>query len=424
MPGQNVDLTTPGSAVADQLQDILARKRAVAQQQLMNSLDVQKTQAQIANQTASTQWLGEQRQGMAEMRAAQAEKLKQEAANEYLNNIPAGQVTDPGVIQKVQQLAPALLQQQTIPGVGSDFTGPMKPAATATTADVRPDNRAVMNFLGTPAAQQKAQDLAKKTQTEKDQQDALKIVNDPVRFGNLTPEQQILTTKQAGLDSSAIERYLTSKSTQGPTPGVILGRDGKFHLGSATGQVVTDLPANAVVKEQPVEPQDHYSDVGPELDKDKNPTGNRIAVDTRNGNYVVRPAINAGGKSAGNAPKTVVGPYPDKAFTELQSAWRAASSPNADPKLTGQMKAAAVQNFLTRVTDPKVRAGAQQIIQYQQQQLQGNPNAPKLTVDDLDKPNPVTGKTLLTQDPGDPEDFVANVKAVLKAIPGAAGQGQ
>lgn len=82
---ENPQLMTPGSAVADQLQNILARKRADARQQMLDQLNVMSTQKQWEDRDEQLASLREQREAVAEQRKQNAARIQAEMDSKARN---------------------------------------------------------------------------------------------------------------------------------------------------------------------------------------------------------------------------------------------------------------------------------------------------------------------------------------------------
>ncbi len=134
---------TPGSAVAGQLQQILASKRLEARQAMMDEITRRNVESEIQTRADTVETNRASREATEEWRKAQAAKSIQDEQDRYLSRFKSGQqLQNPATIAKIRGIDPDLLQQTggaTLPstqiGGGATLTGapPSLPIAPSIT---------------------------------------------------------------------------------------------------------------------------------------------------------------------------------------------------------------------------------------------------------------------------------------------------
>lgn len=117
MPNQDIYTMTPGSAVADKLQEILTSRRLEARQAMLDQLNTRNVESQMEERKASMDSLAEQRAATAEWRKAQAQGVtdKQGEVQRRRQGISAFMASP-----EFSQLDPSIRQQMSLANTTGD----------------------------------------------------------------------------------------------------------------------------------------------------------------------------------------------------------------------------------------------------------------------------------------------------------------
>lgn len=276
---------TPGSAMAGQLQNILAQKRVAAQQALQNQmaqqtadLQYQNVESQIRDRDANVAANAENRKSIAESRLAQE-------LGRRTGLLTKGQPLVGSDADFIQKNAPSLL----VPGQPAQYmpdyaAGEQGPGISATQP----------TFAGTP----KQNEADRKQQL---QDDLFKKMQDPTSGWDNLPDAAKEAQYMQAFGKSAPENVLRPKV------------GGRALVFDQARQTLTDLetgkPARSVGPNDKVLTADrdqrplqqHYQDLGPETDENGKITGNRILLDTTTGEPTIRSGLRVGPKATPKA---------------------------------------------------------------------------------------------------------------------------
>lgn len=149
------DLTpqqAPWSGVSDALQNILAQKRLESRQNMLDQLDVYKTQMNAQEQQARIAGLNEERAATAEWRKAQAKHEQELDDQKWAGNVMPGQVDAATATRLTNAFGPNAVQSQPgAPAVPAPSEGELSLNPDA--APASPAKPATQTYLGSPAYQ-------------------------------------------------------------------------------------------------------------------------------------------------------------------------------------------------------------------------------------------------------------------------------
>jgi hypothetical protein len=209
MAANDFTTMTPGSGVADALQDILTRKRNDARQAMLDDITKRATDARI-------RYEDETAKSMAVAREGRAEEQRSLAAKNMLAGLgDAPAPLDQETYNKIHQYAPTRVSmtpaQNTLPSTQFSDAGVQQVPATPAPASYR--------YNGSPAYQQR-QDTQKGLEG---------LANDPsfARLDDLHKLLKISSLFPQANPEAAIERLLTSKTEKGD--GHLYGVDPATH---------------------------------------------------------------------------------------------------------------------------------------------------------------------------------------------------
>jgi hypothetical protein len=391
---------SPGYAVADQLQQILAQRRLDARQAMLDKITQQKAdteqqniQSEIQARKEEADWRRANTASLATERAAREADIRAQEIQRRGGVLTMGQPVAPGDEKFFQENAPSLLnpaQPGTAP-LGPDEQGPSLPASPTT-------------FVGLPAQQEKA----KKDYDEQVNRRFLDVtLNDP----SLTPQQKLfkILPRYASHDPSSVLEKLASQENLVPLP-VLDENTGKFSPAVDTsGKPILGKPG-----ERPLQisrrPEHFPTQINYTVPNDPaNPTG-----PTHTETHNVPPGgvpdfspnsktrVTGGVEFKGTAPNHgAPNPLYDKAaYNSLQSALR---SSTASP----EAKKSALNNFMNSITDLNVRADAATV--------KSNPRTANMSKDDLIKYKVIQPQPGWTDQ--QLKDHIDRVSQVLSVMP-------
>lgn len=288
---------TPGSAMADQLQQILTSKRVEARQAMLDQIHAKDIESQIRDRD-------ENARTNAEIRAANAENRKSQADTRFLTTLGDNpRNLDPTTATKLAEIDPSRLESvqggATLPSTKSPMAGLIvggnttKPISTTSTIDPSapdPSVPSTQRYLGSPAYMKQHE-----VQT--------KLESLGPNFSQLPPEQQLMKIAAIfpGTDPMAVlERLLTAKSQQAP---------GRFKVWSEAQQKMIDAGAigpndkTAMEPRSPREPKDHGTFLDRPVIIDGKVDPHKVYV-MKNGDITIQNVPD--GASLGNKPNAKV----------------------------------------------------------------------------------------------------------------------
>lgn len=344
-----------GWGLGDTLEGILSQKRAEARQSMLDDLNRQNVLSTIQNRDENTRSLAEQR-------AAKAADLQSIANQKRLSSILPGDISgNQGYIDflkgnypsSLSQTGGATLPSKSIVGTSGDIGDPnmgeLTPGASAppTSVPSKPDASVptTSTFLGTPAYQEKKQ-----------VRDRLSDLMDSPDFDQMDSLHKVLAVSQADPSSDpahTMEQLLVSRASNPPQvkDEYVLGPDGKL----------TKAPENAHITRgfQPPRPPN-------------TPVKNTY-------DSVMHPKPVAG-KGVAGASLNILGN--SDLFKKFQTAFRTKNDQQARETRVA---------YINSIAEPNVKKDVQDIL--------GDPQLYGMSWEDLTKPNPQTGKPILSGDP-------------------------
>lgn len=376
-----------GWGLGDTLEGILSQKRAEARQSMLDDLNRQNVLSTIQNRDENTRSLAEQR-------AAKAADLQSIANQKRLSSILPGDISgNQGDIDflkgnypsSLSQTGGATLPSKSIVGVSGDIGDPnmgeLTPGASAppTSVPSKPDASVptTSTFLGTPAYQEKKQ-----------VRDRLSDLMDSPDFDQMDSLHKVLAVSQADPSSDpahTMEQLLVSRASNPPQvkDEYVLGPDGKL----------TKAPENAHITrgfQPPRPPNTPVKNTYVGVDSQ----GRGLVMDAE-GNIRVSPILNSDKTPADDSvmhPKPVAGKGVAGAslnilgnsdlFKKFQTAFRTKNDQQARETRVA---------YINSIADPNVKKDVQDIL--------GDPQLYGMSWEDLTKPNPQTGKPILSGDP-------------------------
>lgn len=261
MAGQDINTMTPGSAVADSLEDILTRKRNESRQAMLDSVTRQSAQARANYENAAAASLTEQREAHAQEQKSIADKNRMAAMGQNPGDVDKstydwGSKVSPGSFRMAS--GGATLPSTATTGIGSTLPtgapsiGPTPtPAAQppalpvqSTSVPSTPDTSvpATYRYQGSPQYQQRQQTIQSLQDLTKDPS----FANNP----NLVAELKLATALPQYNPEGAVERIMTARNAQKPGRAISLDEaTGKWK--DSAGNIVTDANANDKVERIP-----------------------------------------------------------------------------------------------------------------------------------------------------------------------------
>lgn len=345
MAANDFTTMTPGSGVADALQDILTRKRNDARQAMLDDITKRATDARI-------RYEDETAKSMAVAREGRAEEQRSLAAKNMLAGLgDAPAPLDQETYNKIHQYAPTRVSmtpaQNTLPSTQFSDAGVQQVPATPAPASYR--------YNGSPAYQQR-QDTQKGLEG---------LANDPsfARLDDLHKLLKISSLFPQANPEAAIERLLTSKTEKGD--GHLYGVDPATHKRIDLGPIGPN-DRSMEFSRAPQTPAASTPDIPGTIEDpvthEKRPTIFRVTpnrIDPKTGlvNYPTGFTPD-GGKLGVARPPTAVKPakISDKSWAEYLNAKAASLKAPDDPNTENLLNSQANKIIAEGTADPVSRA--------------------------------------------------------------------
>jgi hypothetical protein len=246
MAANDIYTMTPGSAVSDALQQILAERRLDARQALLDSLHQQDVQSIIRDRDQNSRTNEEYRRGLIEQRKSLEAERQATANKTRLGEVMPGPINNPNTLGFLNTNFPDLVKnnpQPTLPP--QEFTQGMLPP------DAQPENV----FLGTPEYQ---------VGQRNDQ--GLKDLSHNPDFDKMSPIEKFLAIRQYDPKGQIPQQLLMPTKDEQYVP--IL--DWK---GNDTGNWAPSNSIRLPEPQQTKQPNTGVTVLGPDMSPDGKPTG-------------------------------------------------------------------------------------------------------------------------------------------------------
>jgi hypothetical protein len=375
--GNDVATMTPGSAVADSLEDILTRKRNEARQAMLDSITRQSAQARANYENSSAASLAEQRAAQAQFRQSEANKNRMAAMG------PNPSSVDKATYDWGSKVSPSSFSMT--PGGPTLASTQISDAGTQQVPST--NSPATFQYLGSPQYRQR-QDTIKGLQS---------LTTDPAFANNpaLQAELKVAAADPNWNPEAGIARVLTSKTNQGP--GRIIFANEATGQAMSGGKPVTDFNSTDHIVAVPRPPQMPAAEMPyisgtmeDPVTHAKTPATFRVTPNMigKNGLVTYPAGFTPDGKLAAAPKPPVVKPpkVDDRDWSLYINAKAAALRAPDDPKTEDLLNSQANKVINTATNDPVVKAFLSQAWTYKR--------ARSLPADDL-----ISKATRLPDDP-------------------------